>query len=307
MRVFKKLPFEIEELILRYAGPLSQFLARPKSVDTKCRETVRSLWQDALKYNWQGELHSLPSHFLPTGDPDYELQIVLSLNDFALVSNRGMYLKLCSHLPHRRIDLLHIPMRHCWTDLLSDYPATDAMWLFTKAVMFGYTQLVEYLMASNALESFAVVQCRFLTWEQTEDEFIASLNDDVYSADTMRSINCAAMNGHIEVIKLLHNVPECASEAAIDEAAYMGYFDIIKWLHQNRNEGCSRKAMDNAAITGHLSIMIWLNATYGVMCTRWGIECARENEHQHVVDWIIQNNMVAPNAETDDFVTYRAM
>ena len=36
-------------------------------------------------------------------------------------------------------------------------------------------------------------------------------------------------------------------------------FHMIKWLHNNRSEGCSKDAMDLAAKNGHLHVLKWLH------------------------------------------------
>ena len=45
----------------------------------------------------------------------------------------------------------------------------------------------------------------------------------------------------------------------MDGAAANGHIDIIKWLHENRSEGCTTDAMDYAARSGHLEVIKWLH------------------------------------------------
>ena len=35
---------------------------------------------------------------------------------------------------------------------------------------------------------------------------------------------------------------------------------IVRWLHENRNEGCTENALDDAAEEGHLDVVRWLGA-----------------------------------------------
>jgi hypothetical protein len=44
-----------------------------------------------------------------------------------------------------------------------------------------------------------------------------------------------------------------------DWAAKNGHLEFVKWLHENRAEGCSTWAMDGAADNGHLEIVKWLH------------------------------------------------
>ncbi|CAN0277170.1 unnamed protein product, partial [Discosporangium mesarthrocarpum] len=49
------------------------------------------------------------------------------------------------------------------------------------------------------------------------------------------------------------------SQDAMDSAAGNGHLEVVKWLHQNRSEGCSWQAMDEAATNGHLDVVSFLH------------------------------------------------
>ena len=67
--------------------------------------------------------------------------------------------------------------------------------------------------------------------------------------------------GHIKTIKWLHeNRTEGCTTDAMDEAAWRGHLKVMEWLHRNRSEGCTKMAMLNAAERGHLGIVKWLHA-----------------------------------------------
>lgn len=57
---------------------------------------------------------------------------------------------------------------------------------------------------------------------------------------------------------------------AMDEAAKNGHLDVVTWLHENRQEGCTGGAMDMAGRHGHLEVTSWLGLQYckGLYC--WG-------------------------------------
>ena len=44
----------------------------------------------------------------------------------------------------------------------------------------------------------------------------------------------------------------------MDLAAREGYLDVVKFLHENRNEGCTIEAMDYTAKNRHLDIVEYL-------------------------------------------------
>jgi Ankyrin repeats (many copies) len=40
--------------------------------------------------------------------------------------------------------------------------------------------------------------------------------------------------------------------------ALLGHLEVVKWLHENRDEGCTGNAMWWAAKGGHLHVLQWL-------------------------------------------------
>ena len=45
-------------------------------------------------------------------------------------------------------------------------------------------------------------------------------------------------------------------------AAINGHLEVVKWLYNNRTEGCTQVAMDCAAIRGHSDVVKWLHANF---------------------------------------------
>jgi hypothetical protein len=41
----------------------------------------------------------------------------------------------------------------------------------------------------------------------------------------------------------------------MDYAARNGHVDVVKWLHENRTEGCTTNAMDDASYNGHVDVV----------------------------------------------------
>jgi hypothetical protein len=44
----------------------------------------------------------------------------------------------------------------------------------------------------------------------------------------------------------------------MDYAASNGYLEVVKWLHENRKEGCTAKAFEDATKNGHLEVVAFL-------------------------------------------------
>ena len=72
--------------------------------------------------------------------------------------------------------------------------------------------------------------------------------------------NWAAGHGHLDVVKFLHeNRTEGCTTWAMNSAAEDGHLEIVKFLHENRTEGCTENATDFAEMNGHLEIVKWLH------------------------------------------------
>lgn len=45
---------------------------------------------------------------------------------------------------------------------------------------------------------------------------------------------------------------------AMDGAATLGHLGVVKWLHENRSEGCTRRALNQAACRKQFDVVEWL-------------------------------------------------
>lgn len=76
-----------------------------------------------------------------------------------------------------------------------------------------------------------------------------------------------AAGGHLDTVKWLHeNRTEGCSTLATEFAATIGHFDVIKWLQENCNASCTPKTIANAVKNGHFDIVLFLCAKYSEGC-----------------------------------------
>lgn len=70
----------------------------------------------------------------------------------------------------------------------------------------------------------------------------------------------AVCNGNLELVKWLHaNRKEGCTKWAMNEAAWRGHFDVIRWLNENHlTETCSSNALTYAKCQGHHEIAAYL-------------------------------------------------
>eukprot|EP00611_Tribonema_gayanum_P012613 TRINITY_DN2324_c0_g1_i3.p1 TRINITY_DN2324_c0_g1~~TRINITY_DN2324_c0_g1_i3.p1 ORF type:complete len:288 (-),score=39.14 TRINITY_DN2324_c0_g1_i3:467-1330(-) len=107
-------------------------------------------------------------------------------------------------------------------------------------------------------------------------------------------MDAAAEHGHLAVVKWLHeNRTEGCSTAAMDLAAANNHLEVLQWLHNNRKEGCTSDAFHFAAIYGHLQIIQWLHHNNLVQSAAHGeidaLELAAEHGHLTVVQWLLDH------------------
>lgn len=102
---------------------------------------------------------------------------------------------------------------------------------FDNAIKLGVLELVKYLHANG--------------FESSRDPMVE-----------------AAEHGHLNILQyLFDNIPDKGnSDTVMDVAAQNNHLDIVKWLHENRNDGCSERAIPLAASNGHLNMVKWLDA-----------------------------------------------
>jgi len=119
-----------------------------------------------------------------------------------------------------------------------------------------------------------------------------------YSKLSYYHMNLAASNGHLEVVKWLHeNRKEDCTTSAMDWAASDGHLEVVKWLHENRKEGCTTNAMDWAAKNGHLEIVKWLHYNRKEGCTKDAMNWAAYS-YLEIVKWLHENR------KEDFYTTY---
>ncbi|KAE9073979.1 hypothetical protein PF007_g25590, partial [Phytophthora fragariae] len=112
----------------------------------------------------------------------------------------------------------------------------------------------------------------------------------------------AAKNGHLEVVKWLHqNRAEGCTSHAMDSAAGHGHLDVVKWLHLNRTEGCTSDAMDSAASGGHLDVVKWLHRNRMEGCTARAMDKAAKYGHLEVVQWLHFNRQEGCTTRAVDY------
>jgi len=143
------------------------------------------------------------------------------------------------------------------------------------------------------LAKYVVLQtykgCGFDALNKGQD-WLFSCEDFYPLKDPEKTWNACAVNGHLEIVKFLHeNRTEGCTKWAMNQAAENGHLEVVKFLHENRTEGCTKWAMNEAAENGHLEIVKFLHENRTEGCTEWAMNKAAKNGHLEVVKFLHKN------------------
>lgn len=103
------------------------------------------------------------------------------------------------------------------------------------------------------------------------------------------AMHCAAGGGHLSTVKWLHeNRQEGCTRDTVDIAAQNGHLATVDFLLTNRKEWCTVEAMHNAAAAGHFDIVKCLTK-HKVPCTTEAMDLAAQYGHFEIVVWLHHN------------------
>jgi hypothetical protein len=98
----------------------------------------------------------------------------------------------------------------------------------------------------------------------------------------------AAYNGNLNVIKFLHKKGYRGTKYTTYNAVISGKLQLIKWFHR-KDYKFSQHAMDAAAMLGYLKILKWLNKYRSEGCTSWAFDFSAANGHLRILKWLHEN------------------
>ncbi|KAI9998639.1 hypothetical protein PInf_003221 [Phytophthora infestans] len=84
---------------------------------------------------------------------------------------------------------------------------------------------------------------------------------------------------------------------AMDYAAGKEHLEAVRFLHENRTEGCTKHAMSSAAANGHLEMVQWLYANRDERMTANALRSAAKYGHLNIVRWLSEIVWKEPRGE----------
>jgi hypothetical protein len=106
---------------------------------------------------------------------------------------------------------------------------------------------------------------------------------------------CAAVNGHIEVLKYLREEVKAPWDfLTANRAAANGHLHILEYLVERKYDQYSAWACENAARNGHLDCLKYLHETAKAPWNSWAVRRAHENNQTECVQYLLDNNCPLP-------------
>jgi hypothetical protein len=91
--------------------------------------------------------------------------------------------------------------------------------------------------------------------------YCAVSGDYVDGMPASNLVDWAASTGRLRYLRYLteNTTNHYGTTHAMDSAAFYGHFEVVKYLHFNRTEGCTMGALDCSTSEGHLDIVKFLH------------------------------------------------
>ena len=105
----------------------------------------------------------------------------------------------------------------------------------------------------------------------------------------------AAQNGHLEVLKYLHEEAEAASDLRTATwAAENGHLHILEYLFERKYDKFNMHTCWFAANNGHLDCLKYLHETAKAPWNYWAVRGAHYYKHSDCVQYLLDNNCPLP-------------
>ena len=106
---------------------------------------------------------------------------------------------------------------------------------------------------------------------------------------------CAAENGHLEVLKYLREEAKAPWDLGTAiRAAQNGHLHILEYLVERKYDQYSEWACNWAAKYGHLNCLKYLRETAKAPWDYWAVRKAHENKHPECLQYLLDNNCPLP-------------
>jgi hypothetical protein len=110
-----------------------------------------------------------------------------------------------------------------------------------------------------------------------------------------RACGWAADGGHLEVLKYLHEEAKAPwGSGTASWAAANGHLHILEYLVERKYDEYKAYACERAAESGHLDCLKYLRETAKAPWDSWAVRRAHENNHPECLQYLLDNNCPLP-------------
>ncbi|KAF0718294.1 Aste57867_1777 [Aphanomyces stellatus] len=125
-------------------------------------------------------------------------------------------------------------------------------------------------------------------------------------SDDNDAMDCAAANGNLEIIQVLHSHrSEDCTTFAMNYAAARGHLGVVQYLHQHRAEVCTTNAIDRAASNGHMKVVQFLHQHRSEGCTTNAMVDAANNGHLKIVQFLHEHRTEGCTIDAIDYTAFQ--
>ncbi|OWY99448.1 hypothetical protein PHMEG_00029545 [Phytophthora megakarya] len=163
-----------------------------------------------------------------------------------------------------RLDMvqwIYTNFEKAWVGQLIDIAATSGRLSIPAVILLALIGLLKEVSAAPLMQSFPPPQTAIYTC-------CAVRFDHGFDRRTPQAMDSAAANGHVTVLRWLHDRGFVCSTNAIDLTAMNSHKDVVCWLNCNTSAGCTESAMDGAATQGHFAVLVYLNESCKALVRR---------------------------------------
>ncbi|TMW66058.1 hypothetical protein Poli38472_003823 [Pythium oligandrum] len=187
---------------------------------------------------------------------------------------------------------------------------------YDRARACGHVNIARWLFAEGYVDhAYALGNVAALQGNMEVVQWL--YKQEVPLAFTLDAFRYAAQNGHLNVIKYLHQnniggIPDDLLDIAtvyghnevvayirehsiktkitpriVEEAGRLGRLDILQWDHEFvRDVKLLQRAMNNAVVNGHLDVVKWLTTHRQIACGAYALERAAASGNLDILRWI---------------------
>ncbi|EFA77707.1 hypothetical protein PPL_12316 [Heterostelium album PN500] len=179
--------------------------------------------------------------------------------------------------------------------------------VFDSAASVGRLDMIQWLLV-NRSEDFEKSEMLIPAIEAGHlpvVEYILREHKELLDKEDKVLVKTAAVNGHLDVLKLLYEEKFSVPDNIVDDAALSGNLKLIKWLQENKIGVASLRAIQSAVTIEDLQTLVWLyhNSSDVVhLNIPFIVKLAVANNHLSVVKWLLENTTTERHIDSETIV-----